>query len=70
MATTSVNQSVEILYFGDPANNVALFYGAGTPEGNVSAGVGYEYNDTTNGVKYMKKTGTGNTGWKLVTQAA
>lgn len=69
MASTSVNQSVEKVFFGDEANNVFHGYYAGTPEGNVTAGVGSEINDTTNGVKYIKKTGTGNTGWKLVTQA-
>lgn len=42
---------------------------AGTPEAVVSAPVGSICTDTTNGVMYMKKTGTGNTGWKLVTQA-
>lgn len=44
--------------------------GAGTPESVVTAPIGSEWNDRTNGVKYMKKSGTGNTGWKLVTQAA
>lgn len=43
---------------------------AGSPESNVTAVVGSICLDTTNGVAYMKKTGTGNTGWKLVTQAA
>lgn len=43
---------------------------AGSPESNVTAVVGSICFDTTNGVAYMKKTGTGNTGWKLVTQAA
>jgi hypothetical protein len=43
---------------------------AGAPEGVVTAPVGSLCLDYTNGVAYMKKTGTGNTGWKLVTQAA
>lgn len=50
-------------------STVFLGAGSGSPEGVVSAPIGSEWNDTTNGVKYMKKTGTGNTGWKLVTQA-
>lgn len=44
--------------------------GAGSPESSVSAPVGCLWLDTTNGVMYVKKSGTGNTGWKLVTQAA
>lgn len=43
---------------------------AGSPESAVTAAVGTICLDTTNGVAYMKKTGSGNTGWKLVTQAA
>ncbi len=42
---------------------------AGSPEGVVSAGLGSLASDTTNGELYIKKTGTGNTGWKLVTHA-
>jgi len=36
---------------------------AGTPEGVVSAPVGATCQDTTNGRIYVKRTGTGNTGW-------
>ncbi|MNL43192.1 hypothetical protein D3C87_1656970 [compost metagenome] len=43
---------------------------AGNPESNVTAPPGCICADITNGVIYVKKTGTGNTGWKLVTQAA
>ena len=43
--------------------------GAGTPESAQTAPIGSVYYDRTNGVQYMKKSGTGNTGWKLVTQA-
>ena len=46
-----------------------IFTNAGTPEAAVTAAVGSICFDTTNGVAYIKKTGTGNTGWKLVTQA-
>ena len=43
--------------------------GTGSPEGVVSAPVGVYYTDTaiTNGaMRWAKKTGTGNTGWKCV----
>lgn len=36
---------------------------AGTPESAVTAPVGAIAQDTTNGAVYVKKTGTGNTGW-------
>lgn len=40
---------------------------AGTPESAVTAPVGAIAQDTTNGSLYVKKTGTGNTGWvKLI----
>lgn len=44
--------------------------GAGSPEGVLVASPGSACWDTTNGVQYNKKTGTGSAGWKLVTQAA
>lgn len=47
-----------------------IMSGAGSPESALAATVGSLYLDVTNGVAYMKKTGSGNTGWKLVTQAA
>ena len=37
---------------------------AGTPESAVTAPVGAIAQDTTNGAVYVKKSGTGNTGWK------
>lgn len=37
--------------------------GAGSPEGVTTAGPGSTWRDTTNGVLYVKVTGTGNTGW-------
>lgn len=43
--------------------------GSGTPETFRTAAPGSLYFDTTNGEMYIKKTGTGNTGWKLVTHA-
>lgn len=42
---------------------------AGSPEGVVTAPPGSYCADSTNGEGYIKKTGTGNTGWKLVTHA-
>jgi hypothetical protein len=44
-------------------------YGTGSPEGVVTAPVGTYYTDTaiTNGaMRWAKKTGTGNTGWKCI----
>ena len=52
------------------AGGAQLLTNAGSPEGSVTAPVGSICSDITNGVLYMKKTGAGNTGWKLVTQAA
>lgn len=49
--------------------NLTPIYGTGFPEGVVSASVGSIYIDTavTNGASsWIKKTGTGNTGWKVV----
>jgi|GEM_PF-2525456 len=37
--------------------------GAGSPEASVTAPVGANYTDTTNGTNYIKTVGTGNTGW-------
>lgn len=37
--------------------------GAGSPEGVVSANPGVTYLNTTNESFWVKKTGTGNTGW-------
>lgn len=42
---------------------------AGSPEGAVTAPLGSYCADSTNGEGYIKKSGTGNTGWKLVTHA-
>ena len=47
-----------------------LFFYSGSPEAALAAPVGSVCMDITNGVQYNKNTGTGNTGWKLVTQAA
>ena len=41
-------------------------YGAGSPEGVVTATVGCTYQDTTNGWIWQKLSGTGNTGWREI----
>ena len=52
----------------DYANMVSanIKRGSGTPEASVTATVGAIYQDTTNGVLYVKQTGTGNTGWVVL----
>lgn len=50
----------------DEVNNVRIVAGSGTPEGNVTAGIGSTYhrtNGSTGTAFYVKETGTGNTGW-------
>lgn len=51
--------------FGTRGNLVTerMRYNAGTPESSVTAPVGSWCQDTTNGVLYVKETGTGNIGW-------
>lgn len=51
------------------AGNASWQSGAGTPEGAVTASPGSLYSDTTNGEVYVKNTGSGNTGWKIITHA-
>ncbi|WP_164822997.1 hypothetical protein [Sinorhizobium meliloti] len=58
---------IRSLFFGSAG--AVLTSHTATPEGAITAPVGSICTDTTNGVIYSKKTGTGNTGWKLVTQA-
>ena len=40
--------------------------GSGSPENTVTAPVGTIYQDTANGILYIKETGTGKTGWNKV----
>lgn len=40
--------------------------GAGAPEGVVTSSPGSMYHDNTNGTVYVKESGTGNTGWVLL----
>lgn len=49
--------------------HMRFFQYTGSPEGVVTAAVGSLCSDVTNGELYIKNTGTGNTGWKLVTHA-
>lgn len=44
--------------------------GAGSPEGVTTAGVGAVYRDTTNGLIYVKRSGSGNTGWRALADLA
>lgn len=46
--------------------NLKITAGNGNPEGSVTANPGSIYLDRTNGKMYVKETGTGNTGWKVV----
>lgn len=60
---------VGILTVTDNIVTDLLKFNAGTPESSVTAGVGAMCHDTTNGVLYVKISGTGNTGWRaLATQ--
>ena len=47
----------------DATAAVKIKTGAGSPESVVSASIGSTYLDTTNGLVYVKNTGTGSTGW-------
>ena len=50
----------------DPANNVIIASGGGSPEGNLTAGIGSTFHRTDGGAGtslYVKESGTGNTGW-------
>jgi len=48
------------------ATDVSCVNNAGNPEGVVPANMGSLCHDMTNGDLYVKKTGTGNTGWLLI----
>tara|TARA_R110002096_G_scaffold322008_5_gene516138 strand:- start:1213 stop:1473 length:261 start_codon:yes stop_codon:yes gene_type:complete len=53
----------------DEVNKRSLIVGTGSPEGVVTAEIGQEYMDdagTASAIKYIKKTGTSNTGWILI----
>jgi hypothetical protein len=43
-----------------------IVLGAGSPEGAVVASPGREYMNSTTGELWLKHTGDGNTGWRLI----
>lgn len=49
-------------------SNIQWTVSAGSPEGVVTANKGALCSDTTNGRLYVKNSGSGNTGWQIVTQ--
>lgn len=65
---SQLNNIIQILYnnmAGDGVN-VSTFYGVGSPEGFVTAGIGSIYlrtDGSTNTSLYRKESGLGNTGW-------
>lgn len=48
------------------ATDVGFINNDGSPEGVVSANIGSYCSDRTNGVLYVKNTGSGNTGWSML----
>lgn len=62
-ATTSV---AGFMSAADKTKTDRYSYGAGSPEGVVTATVGCTYQDTTNGWIWQKLSGTGNTGWREI----
>jgi hypothetical protein len=59
----SLTKIVDILGSGGGTN----LSGSGSPEGSVVGTVGQGYVNTNNGNYWVKQTGTGNTGWVIVT---
>lgn len=54
---------LETLLYSPLRIATAPIQGTGSPEGVITAPVGTEYVDTAAGVKYIKTSGSGNTGW-------
>lgn len=52
-----------------PPPGIGFVSGSGSPEGVITASPGWVYSDFTNGELYVKHTGAGNTGWKIITHA-
>lgn len=50
----------------DGTDTFGYYNNHGTPEGVVTADIGSWCSDTTNGDIYIKKTGSGNTGWLII----
>jgi hypothetical protein len=55
-------------WLGLGSSGAAYLLGSGSPEGVTTGNVGDVYKDTTNGLIYIKSTGTGNTGWAELLQ--
>lgn len=60
---SSPGQMARFQYNASGTLDFSIYNNSGTPEGSVSAQVGSICSDTTNGVIYIKETGSGNTGW-------
>lgn len=69
-AITCSGVSVSGTAWVDNGAGLGIYVRAGSPEGAVTAVVGSLCLDSTNGEVYVKNSGTGNTGWKLITRAA
>jgi len=52
---------------GSSVTELSIKRGAGSPEGVVTANAGSLYLNSSGGAPYYKNTGTGNTGWVLLT---
>lgn len=63
IVTTAVLQTMIASVTGAATGTLA---GSGSPEGVLTGIVGNTYYDTTNDDFYVKKTGSGNTGWKRI----
>src|SRR6185295_7828399 len=61
-AQRSLTKIVDLIGGGGLGN----LYGSGSPEGVVTANVGQGYVNINNGNFWVKQTGTGNTGWTIV----
>ena len=64
--SAQANSNFDTIY---SAFNSIVLYGSGSPEGVVTASIGTLYEDQNaggTGLVYVKKTGSGNTGWETV----
>lgn len=67
--TTSGRRQLAVLFSSGASKIIAEEFGTGSPEGVITAPVGTRYTDTaaTNGaVEWIKFSGAGNTGWRVV----
>ncbi len=65
--TTGLISLAQITPPGEGVGGSGGASGAGSPETVLKASPGATYVDTNNGDLYVKQTGTGNTGWVIVT---